>query len=302
MYTIKEASARSGVGAPLIRAWERRYGVITPTRAPSGYRLYDDATINVLLTMRMLVASGWTASEAARAIGAGEVRVEGGPAARAPRVPEPSADAAHRARLIARFVAAAESASPRETEAALDAILAAGSFEAIVDDLLLPAAVSLGDAWEAGTLGVGGEHAASAAIARRLAAALLAAGIPTRPSVVVGLPPGSRHELGAMAFAVALRRRGVGVLYLGPDVPAESWVDVVGRTSARAAVIGIVTSDDRDAASAVVRALQARTVPIIAVGGAAAGDTAASTDGVLLVPVRVVDAAVVVARAVRRRD
>ncbi|MBE3074340.1 MAG: MerR family DNA-binding transcriptional regulator, partial [Actinobacteria bacterium] len=41
MYTIKEASARSGVGAPLIRAWERRYGVVTPTRTASGYRLYD---------------------------------------------------------------------------------------------------------------------------------------------------------------------------------------------------------------------------------------------------------------------
>ena len=31
MYTIKEASARSGVGAPLIRAWERRYGVVAPS-------------------------------------------------------------------------------------------------------------------------------------------------------------------------------------------------------------------------------------------------------------------------------
>ncbi|MFH1475474.1 MAG: MerR family transcriptional regulator, partial [Chloroflexota bacterium] len=65
MYTIKEAAARSGVGAPLIRAWERRYGVVMPRRAPSGYRLYDAATINVLSTMRSLVDSGWTASEAA---------------------------------------------------------------------------------------------------------------------------------------------------------------------------------------------------------------------------------------------
>ena len=42
MYTIKEAAARSGVGAPLIRAWERRYGVVNPTRTRAGYRLYDD--------------------------------------------------------------------------------------------------------------------------------------------------------------------------------------------------------------------------------------------------------------------
>ena len=75
MYTIKEAAARSGVGAPLIRAWERRYGVVQPTRTDSGYRLYDDATIGVLVAMRSLTDSGWTASEAARAIAAGEVDI-----------------------------------------------------------------------------------------------------------------------------------------------------------------------------------------------------------------------------------
>ena len=76
MYTIKEASTRSGVGAPLIRAWERRYGVVRPVRTASGYRLYDDAAVAILIAMRSLVASGWTASEAARAIIANEVRVD----------------------------------------------------------------------------------------------------------------------------------------------------------------------------------------------------------------------------------
>ena len=51
----------------------------TPTRTASGYRLYDDATLRVLVTMRSLVESGWTASEAARAIRAGEVAIEDGP-------------------------------------------------------------------------------------------------------------------------------------------------------------------------------------------------------------------------------
>ena len=75
MYTIKQASVRTGLGAPLIRAWERRYGVVAPTRTPAGYRMYDEASINVLLAMRGLIDRGWTASEAARAITAGEVAV-----------------------------------------------------------------------------------------------------------------------------------------------------------------------------------------------------------------------------------
>ena len=91
--------------------------------------------------------------------------------------------------MIERFVAAAEASSASATEAALDEMFASGSFELVVDDVLLPAAAALGDAWASGRLSVGGEHAASAAVARRLGAAFQAAGAPGKVSVVVGLPP-----------------------------------------------------------------------------------------------------------------
>ena len=304
MYTIKEAAARSGVGAPLIRAWERRYGVVTPTRTQAGYRLYDDDTVAVLTAMRTLVDSGWTASEAARAIVAGEVD----PATIAPSPGVGAAHAqvalgaAHRDLMIQRFVAAAEAGSAADTEAALDEMFASGSFESIVDSVLLPAAAALGDAWAAGRLSVGGEHAASQAVERRLAAVFQAAGVPGRVSAVVGLPPGSRHELGALAFAAALRRRGVGVLYLGSDVTVDGWLDAVARTRARAAVIGVVTADDRAAAALVVAELVARGVPLVAVGGAAARSAeTGSMSGAVRVADRVVEAAAAVAEAVGRR-
>ena len=306
MYTIKEASARSGVGTPLIRAWERRYGVLRPGRTPSGYRLYDDDAVRVLVAMRTLTETGWTASEAARAIIAGEIKVDdlvprgvparGGQAAGAPSARD------HRARMIERFVAAAEASSASATEAALDEMLASGSFESVVDDLLLPAAAALGDAWASGRLSVGGEHAASAAMARRLGAAFQAAGAPGKVSVVVGLPPGSRHELGALAFAAALRRRGVGVLYLGPDVTVDGWIDAITRTRARAAVVGVITDADREAAADVVEALLEHHVPLVAVGGAAAsGNGSDEGTGAVRMPDRVVDAAATVAEAVVRR-
>ncbi|MCJ7710378.1 MAG: MerR family transcriptional regulator [Chloroflexi bacterium] len=300
MYTIKEAAARTGVGAPLIRAWERRYGVVEPTRTASGYRLYDDATLRILVAMRSMVDAGWTASEAARAIKAGEVVIEEATADQATGGPA-RAESTHRARLIARFDAAAESASASATEAALDEMLVSGSFEAVADDLLLPAVAELGNAWAAGRMSVAAEHAASAAVARRLSAVFQAAGVPTGPAVVVGLPSGSRHELGAFAFAAVLRRRGLKVLYLGSDVTVDGWVDAVTRTRARAAVIGVVTPDDRPAAAAVVAALHAAGVAVIAVGGEAAAPDPAPGQGVLVLPPRIVEAAEVVARALGRR-
>ncbi|NJD29752.1 MAG: MerR family transcriptional regulator, partial [Chloroflexi bacterium] len=77
MYTIKQAAARAGVTVPVMRAWERRYGIVEPSRTPSGYRLYDDAAIDRVRTMRRLVDQGWQPSQAAREV------IEGGPAAKA---------------------------------------------------------------------------------------------------------------------------------------------------------------------------------------------------------------------------
>ena len=49
--------------------WERRYGVVSPTRTPAGYRLYDDDSIGRLTAMHHLVErEGWRPSQAAERI------------------------------------------------------------------------------------------------------------------------------------------------------------------------------------------------------------------------------------------
>jgi hypothetical protein len=134
----------------------------------------------------------------------------------------------------------------------------------------MPAVVALGDAWAAGRIDVAAEHLASHAVLRRLAAAYQAAGRPNteKGSILVGLPPGSRHELGGLAFAVAARRAGLPILYLGPDLPIEDWVATAERVGARAAVIGSVTPGDRPAAQRVASALlAAHPGLLIAFGG-----------------------------------
>src|SRR4029077_17330070 len=69
MYTIKQAAARTGVAVPTIRAWERRYGVVSPARTTAGYRLYDDDAVERLAAMRFLVETeGWRPSQAAERV------------------------------------------------------------------------------------------------------------------------------------------------------------------------------------------------------------------------------------------
>ena len=41
-YTVKQVSQLTGISTDLLRAWERRYGVVSPRRTASRYRLYGD--------------------------------------------------------------------------------------------------------------------------------------------------------------------------------------------------------------------------------------------------------------------
>jgi methanogenic corrinoid protein MtbC1 len=281
MYTIKETAARTGIPIELLRAWERRYGIVEPARTAGGYRLYDETAIDRLRTMRRLVDDGWSPSVAAGAVLRGD----------APPALEPSAGpsgavetpgslaSATRAALVDDFLGAAIALDPAAVELALDRMFASGTFETVVDETLLPALGALGDAWADGRLTVAGEHAASHAVLRRLAAAFQAAGRPParRGSVLVGLPPGSHHELAALTFAVAARRAGLPVLYLGPDLPTADWVSTVEAGAATAAVIGAATRTDLEPAVEVARAIRAASpATLVAFGGRVAEAAAAS--------------------------
>lgn len=303
MYTIKQAGLRSGVSVPLLRAWERRYGIVAPTRTPSGYRLYDDAAVDRLRTMRRLVDEGWTASEAARAVIAGEVPPDRRDATpeEGPPDPAPSAspESSHTEQLIDRFVAAAARMDQAGIEATLDEAFAVGTFEHVAESVVLPALRALGDAWQQGTVDVAGEHAASQAVGRRLSSAFAAAGRPLPGSgIVVGLPPGSRHELGGLAFATAARRAGLPVLYLGADVPAASWVEAARAAEARGAVIAVPTNGDASAAASVLGALEELDGTFVRAVGGAGADGMSLPDGVVRLPPRVSEAATVLRRLI----
>ena len=308
MYTIKQAAARSGVGISLLRAWERRYGVVHPVRTAGGYRLYDEDAIARLRAMRRLVDSGWSASQAAAAvIDETAYRAVAGVAPLTTEEltvpPDVRGLPPETAASVGAFVLAATRFDAAGLEDALDAMFAHGSVDMVLDVHLMPAVRALGDAWATGRLDIAEEHLASAAVMRRLGALYDLAGAPgAGPRVLVGLPPGGRHEIGPLAFAVVLRRRGIDVLYLGAEVPVESWVEAVVRSGAAAAVIGVQRVTDvaraREAATAIMTASPGLPVSF---GGGAAGQAGIGLDVVEL-PERLTEAATQMARRLAPRD
>ena len=272
MYTIKEAAARTGLTVPVLRAWERRYGVVAPMRTAGGYRVYDEAALRRLRSMRRLVDDGWSPSAAAAAIIAGTNPPAG--------IQTDSTAEEKEDPLVEQFVDAAAALDSPRIEAVLDEMFARGTYERVMEDHVIPSLRALGDAWAAGRVPVAGEHVASNAALRRLAASFQASG-PGRDQgrpVLVGMPPGARHELGALIFATALRRAGLSVVYLGADLPLDDWIAAVERTDARAVVIGAVMPADATGAMSVAEQLRARRPEVlIAFGGTAAPDPDAAT-------------------------
>lgn len=288
MYNIKQAARLSGVPEASLRAWERRYSVVTPRRSESGYRIYDEEAVAAVVTMRNLIALGWAPGEAARAVREKEVPTT--LPSRTMPAPRGRFDVENAATYMERFLVGAAAMDAPAVEESLDRAFAIGSFEHVVDAWLMPTLEALGEGWVRGEIDVAGEHMATHAVLRRLGASFAAAASVMRgPRVVVGLPAGGQHELGALAFATAIRRRGLNTLYIGANVPQESWSLAVRSHAARAAVVTVPTADDRPAAAATIAELRAEHPDLVVATGGSGGDDVA--EGTLSLPQLLGDAA-----------
>jgi MerR family transcriptional regulator, light-induced transcriptional regulator len=270
MYTIKRVSEMVGIPVATLRAWQRRYRVVNPGRSDSGYRLYGAGDIAVLRRMQALVASGWSPKEAAAAVASKESDHEREPAEhQGVGQPLRSRSAQDPGTRTVDLVAAAAALDQSAVSRLLDEHFAMGSFEQVVDGWLMPELERLGRAWAEGEVSVAGEHLAAAAIYRRLSAAFDAAAVLDSggsPLVLSGLPAGSRHELGILAFAAAARRQGLAVVHLGPDLPLHDWLTAAELHQPDAVVIAAPTLNDVASALQIVEGLTSRGA-LIAIGG-----------------------------------
>lgn len=68
---IGELARRAGVSPATVRAWERRYGLLTPRRTHGAHRVYSEADLEQLRTVRALVTNGLRVAAAVEAVRAG---------------------------------------------------------------------------------------------------------------------------------------------------------------------------------------------------------------------------------------
>jgi MerR family transcriptional regulator, light-induced transcriptional regulator len=224
---IGELSRRTGVAPELLRAWERRYDLLRPARSEGGFRLYSDADERRVKLMREHLRRGLAAAEAARlALAAGDS------AEAEPDEAQPELDAG-----ASRLRAALDDFDESGAQSALDELFGAFTVETVLSRVILPYLVDLGERWSTGEATVAQEHFASNLIRGRLLG--LGRGWDTGegPRAILACAPGELHDLGLIAFALTLSRRGWRITYLGPDTPIESLVDTASRLSPELVVV-----------------------------------------------------------------
>lgn len=226
----------TGLSIDTLRAWERRYGAVTPGRDDRG-RSYSSADVGRLKALASLVerghAIGTVAKLSDRELGAllhGADQLTSHPPSRAVHADlEPLSLALDRYDL-------------ETMEAALNQFAAVLPPRELVSAVILPLLQRMGQRWESGELRPAQEHLVSAIVRTVLGGLLRATARPrVTPKVVFATPSGERHELGLLCAALLTASAGFGVVYLGPDLPAAEIAHAAARAEAAIVLVSLTT-------------------------------------------------------------
>ena len=199
-------SRRVGISAAVLRAWETRYGLFTPERTRGGFRLYGPKEERRAQRMRALIARGMAAAESARVVLSEEERLA------RPALAE-----------------AWQALDPDDAQRALDTVLSGPEPEVAVARQILPPLAELPSERR---------HFAQ----RMVEARLLAEGATWHtgggPLALIGCGPGEHDTIELLVLALALRRHGWRVVYLGADTPVNVFATIATALEPARIIVG----------------------------------------------------------------
>jgi MerR family transcriptional regulator, light-induced transcriptional regulator len=281
---IGELSRRTDTSVDLLRAWEKRYSLLDPDRSDGGFRLYSDDDVVRVRAMQSHLADGLAAAEAARrALENPVAKVGGGEFV---------------TQLRRELADALEHFAEGKANAVLDRLLASLTVDAVLRDVVLPYLHDLGEAWSRGEITVTQEHFASNVLRGRLLGLGRGWGEVSGPHALLACPPREQHDLGLIAFGLALRNRGWRITYLGQDTPLSTLVEETRELEPDRVVVAASAHERLDDVVVDLAAL-AQTAPL-AIGGAGATAELAEKAGATLLGGDPVSAAELLTREHRR--
>jgi MerR family transcriptional regulator, light-induced transcriptional regulator len=243
IYPIKVVAAKTGLTAHAIRAWEKRYTAIEPSRTDTNRRLYSDDDIHRLKLLAKLTKSGHSIGTIAK-LHTEELEK---------LIAEISSDVGEKIAgeigIRSSYLTSGLHAIETLDEKKLEEILSKASVDLSQPDLLqevvIPMINSIGDNWKNGSMRIYHEHLASAVVKTFLSNLIATFEVEQNaPHIIIATPVGQMHELGALMAALAAASEGWRVTYLGPNLPAEEIAAAVQQIKSKALALSLVYPPD----------------------------------------------------------
>ncbi|WLR46723.1 MerR family transcriptional regulator [Halobacillus litoralis] len=217
-YNIKAVSQLLGIQPGTLRAWERRYKMIRPSRNEAGHRLYTDDHVRILKWLMEKVNKGFTISQAVSLLESNEDALS---------KPDHSEHKNELDKIGDDLLNSLLSFNENDAQRHLDHAFSLFTPETVAIDIIGPILVKVGDLWEENRITSAHEHFASQFIRSRIGMMLLSIPVDGMlPKALLVCGPNERHELGLLIFALFLKRKGYDVIYLGQSI-AGGDIDIV---------------------------------------------------------------------------
>lgn len=238
-YSIKDLERLSGIKAHTIRIWEKRYGLIEPSRTSTNIRSYCDAELKKILNISILNRNGLKISKIAL-LTPGEI------SGLVNKLTEDSNDTS--SQFDSLYISMIDLDENLFEKIISRSIIQLG-FEQMVIQLLSPFFNRIGIMWQTGTITPAQEHFISNLVRQKLIVAIdsiFSANKSDPNTFILYLPESELHELGLLFMYYLLKKRGHKVIYLGAMLPYDSLRAIVKLKPAKYLVTSVISSFDDD--------------------------------------------------------
>jgi DNA-binding transcriptional MerR regulator len=261
-HRIQRVAKLTGLSKDVIRVWERRFGLLKPTRGTNRYRNYSDEDVTLLRYLKAQLDAGASIGELSK-LGREELLAQARVSAPRLAVVENMFES-----LVGQLVATLNPLDRVAFEKRLNGAVAVVPFDEALHGILLPLQERVGQLWHDDSIDVGVEHYVTHQIQQKIFSAMNQLPVAEfGAKVVVACPPGEEHDIGALAVAYHCRVRGCRVYYLGANVPLAALIKLCGEVKPDLTILSfpVVRSEVAELVQAMVR--EVRLVSDVVVGG-----------------------------------
>ncbi len=264
LHRIHRVAKLTGLSKDVIRVWERRFGVLKPTRGANRYRNYSDEDVALLRYLKEQLDAGASIGDLARL---GREELLNRLRAASPRASfiDNTFD-----RLLRELLSALDPFDRITFEKRLNGAVAVVPFEEALHGILLPLQEQVGRLWHDDRVNVAVEHYVTKHIQQKIFSAMNQLPVAEFGSkVVVACPPGEEHDIASLAVAYRCRVRGCRVYYLGANVPVTALTKLCHDVDPDLTIISFPLALSETKATEVIQALAQEVSPVshLSVGG-----------------------------------